>query len=116
MAGGMEPELWFAKRAINFANLAINSKNQYVRTVSNMGLYGSYSTFRGNVRWLNYKYNLDVKEINNEWNDACQNEVHIPLIRQVVQIKELCEMRDRYDNELFTREEISQIIEYLCTS
>ena len=52
LAEVMAPELWFAKRAINFANLAITSKNKYVKTVSNMGLYGSYSTFGGNVRWL----------------------------------------------------------------
>ena len=116
MAGVMAPELWFVKRAINFANLAINSKNPYVKTVSNMGLFGSYSTFGGNVRWLQYKYSLDVKQIHKQWNEACKDELHMSLIRQVAQIKELCQMRDRYNNELLTREEISQIIEYLCTS
>ena len=116
LAEVMAPELWFAKRAINFVNLAINSQNQYVKSVSNMGLHGSYSIFGGNVRWLQYKYNLDVKQIYRQWNDVCKGEQHIPLIRQAVQIKELCYMRDRYYNENFTREEISEIIEYLCTS
>ena len=89
LAEVMAPELWFAKRAINFANLAINSKNQYVKTVSNMSLYESYSAFGGNIRWLEYKYNLDIKQICKQWNDVCKDEQHISLIRQVVHTKEL---------------------------
>ena len=114
LAGVMAPELWFAKRAIHFVKLAINSKNHYVKTVSNMGLYGSYSTLGGNIRWLQYKYNLDVKQIYKQWNDTCNDELHTPIIRQAMQIKELCQMRDRYSNEHLTREEISDIIEYIC--
>ena len=89
LAGVMAPELWFAKRAIHFVKLAINSKNHYVKTVSNMGLYGSYSTLGGNIRWLQYKYNLDVKQIYKQWNDTCYDELHTPIIRQAMQIKEL---------------------------
>ena len=81
-----------------------------------MGLYGSYSILGGNIRWLKYKYNLDVKQICKQWKDTCNNEMHAPLIRQAIQIKELCQMRDRYSIEYFTREEISEIIEFLCTN
>ena len=116
LAGVMAPELWFAKRSINFAKLAINSKNHYVKTVSNMAKYGSYSILGGNIRWLQYKYNLDVKQICKQWNDTCNDEFHAPLICQAIQIKELCHMRDRFCNEYLTREEISEILEYICTN
>ena len=116
LAGVIAPELWFAKRAINFVNLCINSSNQFVKTVSKMGLYGSYSTFGGNVRWLQYKYSMDVKQIYRHWSDVCSNEVNKDVIRKAEQIKELCQMRERYVNEHFTKEEISEIVEYLCIS
>ena len=77
---------------------------------------GPYSTFGGNVRWLQYKYNMDVKDIYKQWNDKCSTDIHIALIRQAIQVKELCQMRDRYDNELLSKEEISQIVDYICTS
>ena len=94
----------------------MNSNNQFVKSVSRMGPYGSYSTFGGNVRWLQYKYDMDVKQIYRQWNDVCSNEIHKDIVRKAEQIKELCQMRERYTNELFTNEEISQIVEYLCTS
>ena len=78
------PELWFCKRSINFLNMAFSSDNKYVKTIINMGVYGTYSVIGGNVRLLRQKYDMNVKEIHQVWNDTCNSESEI--VRQVEQV------------------------------
>ena len=111
----MAPELWFSKRAINFAKLALNNSNSYVQYVSKMGEYGAYSIMGGNVRWLKYKFNMNTKEVTDKWKRTCNSVRHSELIRQSAQLVELCGWRDRTTSEFLTRSEISEIIEYICT-
>ena len=116
LAGVMAPELWFAKRAINFVELALNNSNSYVRYISNMSVYGAYSIMGGNIRWLQYKFDMKNREVNNKWKDLCNSDREVALIRNSVQIIELCGMRDRFKSDFLTREEISIMIDYICTS
>ena len=111
LAGVLPPELWFCARAINFLNLGIKSNNIYVKTVMNMGLYGAYSVIGGNLRLLEYRYNMNIKEMYKNWSATCQSESEV--IRLVEQVKELCDLRDRNVSE-FTNKEICDIIEFLC--
>ena len=113
LADVMAPELWFAKRAINFVKLALNNSNDTVKTILSMSRLDAYSTFGGNVRLLEYRYNLNIKNINEKWQNTC--EIESNLIRVVHQIKELCKMRDRGIGELLSREQCVDIISTLCT-
>ena len=113
LASVIAPELWFAKRAINFTKLALFSNNDTVRYISNMGIYGSYSIFGGNVRSLELNYNLNVKNVLEKWERNCESDDDI--VRVVEQVKELCKIRDRYKEEFLSREQCSDIIEFLCT-
>ena len=111
LAGVLPPELWFCARAINFLNLGIKSNNIYVKTVMNIGLYGPYSVIGGNLRLLEYRYNMNIKEMYKNWSATCQSESEV--IRLVEQVKELCDLRDRNVSE-FTNKDICDIIEFLC--
>ena len=115
LAGVMAPELWFSKRAINFTKMALNNSNSYVQHISKMSVHGAYSIMGGNIRWLKYKYNMNTKEVIGKWKSICSSNRQKDLIRQSVQVIELCGMRDRCVSEFLTRHEISQIIEYICT-
>ncbi len=61
IAGVMDPEFWFAKRSIIFLNMALNSSSQNVKSISNIGCFGTYSIMGGNIRLLIEKYNMNVK-------------------------------------------------------
>ena len=113
LAGVLPPEFWFYSRCINFLNMGIKSNNVYVKTIMSMGLCGAYSVVGGNFRLLKCRFNVDIKEIYKNWRLICQSESEV--IRQVIQVKELCALRDRNVSE-FTNREICDIIEFLCTS
>ena len=59
ITGVMPPELFFAKRAINFFNMLRDSNNKVVRTITGMGIYGRHSVLGDSVRCLTYKYELN---------------------------------------------------------
>ena len=113
LAGVMPPELAFAKRTISFIRLLLNSNNQVVRTITGMGLCGSHSIIGQNYRYLSYKYDMDIKILMKSWDNICQEQHDI--IRVSDQIKELCNMRDSYQDHLLSRDEIKSIIVTLCT-
>ncbi len=70
ISGVMDPELWFAKRSINFLNVALNSSGQNVKWISNMGHFRTYSIMGGNIRLLIEKYNMIVKNVVKAWNES----------------------------------------------
>ena len=109
----MRPNLHFEKRATKFSNQLLKSKNKTVNTIDGMTIYGSHSVLGNNFKYLQYKYNLNINEINKCWRRKCseQNE----LTRLGYQIKELCMLRDSpYDNFL-SRTEAQALIDVLCT-
>ena len=109
----MKPELLLAKRLINFTKSGLNSKNKLVKYILDMGVHNAYSIFGGNVRSLEYKYEMQNKYINFSWHQQCRNEED--YIRITEQIRELCGMRDDLSNEFLSREECNILINHLCT-
>ena len=113
LAGVMPPELSFAKRAIQFSNSVINSKNKVVNMITGMGRYGKHSILGANIRHLTAKYELKCKVIDSKWKSLCQGQNEI--IRVCEQIKELCFMRDTHNTGILTRLDATSIIDQLCT-
>ncbi len=65
----MDTEFWFVKRNINFLNMALNSSSQNLKSISNMGRFGTYSIMGGNIRLLIEKYDMNVENVVNAWNE-----------------------------------------------
>ena len=61
-----------------------------------MGKCGAHSIIGGNIRYLESKYFLRVKEVQHKWNNVCDN--NYETVRVAEQIKELVEQRDRYSD------------------
>lgn len=113
IAGVMDPELWFAKRAINFLNMAVKSSSQNVNFISNMARFGTYSIMGGNIRLLNEKYSMDVKNVIDCWERRVSGDEE--LVRVCEQVKEVVEMRDMCVGRVLDRSECDEILLYLCT-
>ena len=113
LTGVLPPELSFAKRAIGFIKLLLKSENKTVQMITGMGLYGKHSILGANTRHLSFKYCLDCKFVDREWErlSAGQDD----LVRVSEQIKELCWMRDTCNTGNLTRSEVINIIDMLCT-
>ena len=56
---------------------------------------------------------MNDKNVFKFWDYRCQEQTEI--IRVSEQIKELCNMRDTYQEHLLSRDEIKSIISTLCT-
>ncbi len=91
----MDPEFWFATRSINFLNIALNSSSQNVKSISNMGCFGTFSIMGGNM--LIEKYDMNVKNIVYAWNELISKNEE--LVRVSEQVKEVVGMRARYIGE-----------------
>ena len=113
LAQVMAPQLWFAKRSIKFAKMALESRNPVVKHITAMGLYGSHSILGGNIRLLNVEYKLNSNVINKLWLNKC-NELN-DAIRVGDQIRELCTIRDSFQSHILTDDECQTIIAALCT-
>ncbi len=109
----MDPEFWFAKRSINFLNMALNYTSQNVKWISNMGRFGTYSIIGGNIRLLIEKYDMNVNNVVKAWNErTSKNE---ELVRVCELVKEVVEMRDRYIGSVMFRSECDDTLIFLCT-
>ena len=79
-----------------------------------MGLFWSYSVIGGNYRLLLSRFNMNVKNITNEWNNSkSQNTV---IVKTADQIKELVHIRDNDLTDRLIRQQCCSIIDYLCTN
>ena len=110
----MPPNLSFDKRAINFCNLCLKSSNKTVNMITGMAIHGSHSVLGQNIKYLSYKYNLSIDEVNKCWYESCQPQTE--LGRLCEQIKEFCILRDSPLDNVLTRYEAQVIIDDLCTS
>ena len=113
LAGVMPPNLFFEKRAINFSNKLLNSKNKTVKTITGMAIHGVHSILGQNIKHLLYRYNLNINEVSKCWERQCNEQVE--LTRLCYQIKELCILRDSPCSWILSRPEAQAIIEFLCT-
>ncbi len=88
----------------------MKSDNNTVTTISMNGLY---SVLGANYRVLCAKYAMNLNNIMKVWNERCANEEEI--IRKCEQVRELCEVRDRYVTSILNKEESYAIFKFLCT-
>ena len=113
IADVMPPEFSFAKRTIKFIQSCLESDNITVRTISNMGLHGSYSIMGANFNHFNYKWNMDICDVCKSWKNLYHENKEILHISSAV--KELVQMRDCCVGGVLTRGECTELIELLCT-
>ncbi len=90
IAAVMDSEFLFEKRCIKLIKIALVSENCTVRTISNMGQYGSHSLMGANFKHLNRKYCMDESNVYSKWKHVCANNEE--LIRICMQVKELINM------------------------
>ena len=109
----VDPKLMFDKRCIKFINNATNSCNTIVNTISNMGLYSSYSIMGTNARHLDVLYNMKVSNVHKTWTN--RDVVSSDTIRLCTQVKELIDIRDSCTTEHLNYFECKTMIDYLCT-
>ena len=109
----MDIELWFSKRCIKFLKMAMNSKNEVVRMITNMGVNGLHSIIGGNFRVMKARYDMDVSNVFKMWKDKCDEESE--HIRISEQINELCGWRDRCHESFLSRSDCKTMIDFLCT-
>ena len=112
----MDPKMWFEKRCISFVKKALDSSNKVVSCISGMCKCGAHSIIGGNIRYLESKYFLRVKEVQQKWNNVCDN--NYETVRVAEQIRELVEQRDRYSDRcaFLDKSKCQDLIDFLCTS
>ncbi len=115
-------EITLEKRCIKFIWSSLNSKNSIVKNIALSAISSSFSTFGDNYRYLSYKYNIG----RNLWMSSLTkllDRFELYVSKQCVNyvtpdgtfIRELCLIRDDESKHGLTCNEMSMLIEYLCT-
>ena len=68
--------------------MALNSSSQYVKCISNMGRFGTYSIMGGNIRLLIEKYDMNAKNVVKAWTERLSKNEE--LVRVYEQVKGSC--------------------------
>ncbi len=79
-----------------------------------MGIYGLYSVMGANKRFLQSKFYMEEMNVYEIWKQKVNSESN--EVQMSVQIRELCEWRDKYDYTFLTKDEGQTIINDLCTN
>ena len=98
-------ELRLSKRCVSFLD-----KAKVVRMITNMGFSGLYSIMGGNMRHMNARYGMNVKNVNRIWNEMCISDSD--SVRICGQIRELCVWRDKCHPTFLNRIESRNIINF----
>ncbi len=93
VAALIEPQLWFAKRCIQFIKMALISDNNKLCTISNMDRYSLYSIMDASVKGFNDKYCMDERNVYATWRGMSENNEDVFIV--CMQVKELVDMRNR---------------------
>ncbi len=94
--------------------MPMNSSNIVVKTITNMGIYCLHSVIGVNKRFLQSKVDMEEVNVYEMWKQKVNSESD--EVRMSVQIKELCERRDKCDCTFLTMDECQTIINDLCTN
>ena len=111
LAGTLPPELMIAKRSIAFVKLMKSCNNPIVEAVVNVSSNQIHSILGCNIRHLNARYHMDVRQVYQEWKGMFDDNA----ARSAAQVVELCEMRDSVDHTFLSKPEIKCIIEAIVT-
>ena len=85
--------------------------NPIVEAVVNVSCNQIHSILGCNIRHLNARYNMDVKQIYQQWEGMFDDNA----ARSAAQVVELCEMRDSINHTFLDKPEIMSIIEAIVT-
>ena len=113
LADTMPPELLLERRGVAFVHQMMNSDNDVVRNITGMARCGQYSILGANIRHLEAKYSLDVRQVNAHWQRLL--EVDTESRRVACHINELCRMRDAGQVDVLSADELKMILHVLCT-
>ncbi len=86
----------------------MNSSNIVVKTITNMGIYGLHYVMGANKRFLQSKFYMEEINVYEMWKQKVNSESD--EVRINVQIRELCEWRDKCDSTFLTKDEGQTII------
>ena len=111
LAGTLPPELMIEKRSISFIKQMSSCTNPIVKAVVNVASTQIHSILGCNIRHLNARYNMDVRQVYRRWERMYDDNA----ARSAAQVAELCEMRDSGDKTFLSRPEISCIIDAIVT-
>ncbi len=93
--------------------MAMTRDNVVVRTIINMGIGGFHSVMGRNLRLMQSRFKMKESNMLKSWNHRCDNVSD--AVRVGVQVRELCEWRDKYDCAFLNKVECKTIIDFLCT-
>ncbi len=79
-----------------------------------MGIYSLHSVMGANKRFLQSKCYIEEMNVYEMWKQKVTNS-ESDAVRMSVQIRELCEWRDKCDCTFLTKDECQTIINDLCT-
>ncbi len=114
LANCMDIKLWFSRRCMKFIKMAtINSSNIVVKTIPNMGIYGLHSVMGANKRFPQSIFYMEEMNVYEMWKHQVNSDDEV---RMSVQLRELCECRDKCDYIFLTKNECQTIINDLCTN
>ncbi len=83
----MAPDFWFAKRSINFLNIAPTFSSQNIQWKGNVGCFGTYYIMGGNIMLLVEKYDMNVKNEVKAWNERIsKNYLFMRVCEQVTEV------------------------------
>ena len=111
-------EIQLHRRFVKFMCSLSNSKNMYIQTCLSLVLGGSASKVCNSLNRMVYLYSLDKHQLSNMSKDACKTLVcssscDADLVT-AGNIADLCYIRDT-KSTAFSRDEISEMLEVLCT-
>ncbi len=92
--------------------MGMSSSNIVVKTVTNMSIYGLDSVMRASKRFLQSKFDMEEMNVYEMWKQKINSESD--EVRVSVQIRELCEWRDKCDCTFLTNDGCQTIINDLC--
>ncbi len=96
--------------------MAMNLSNIVLKTITNMStcIYILYSVIWANKRFLQSKFDMEEMNVYEMWTQKVKSESD--EVRMSVQIRELCEWKDKCDCTFLIMDECQTIINDLCTN
>ncbi len=79
-----------------------------------MGIYGLYSVMEITKDFCNQTFYMEEMNVYDMWHQMVNSDSD--EVRMSVQIRELCEWRDKCDCTFLTKDECQTIIDDLCTN
>lgn len=109
------PLVQLHKRLVKFLFIMLKSKNTLINLCANLAINGSSSKICNSINHISYlygidKYNLDCTSVNNIIDTSSSNE-DLLLVGNII---DLCFLRDSHNN-IFSKDEINFMLNYLCT-